>query len=199
MTFFIDSAVNKGHFLFEHQEDPVIQTVAGSEALAFLHLLDYIISRNFSPDTIIYIVEDDYLHRPGWISILREGFSLPIDYVTLYDHRDKYFLSMYRKLTARLYTTQSCHWRTTPSTTNTFATRFDTLLADLPIHRRFSQNRLISDDHRKFCRLGRKWKRRVLISPLPGWSTHVDPQFASPCIDWEILLQQEQENLPCLS
>jgi hypothetical protein len=127
-------------------------------------------------------VEDDYLHRPGWIEVLKEGFSLPADYVTLYDHRDKYFYPMYRTLDARLFVTKSCHWRTTPSTTNTFAARFGTLMQDLALQRRFSKGRSITEDHRKFCTLGKKG--RVLISPLPGWSTHVEPNYASPCIDW---------------
>lgn len=175
------------HFLIGYTKDPIVPMNEGSEAKAFLKLLDYIASQPFDPETIIYIVEDDYLHRPGWVDILKEGFSIPsVDYVTLYDHRDKYFFPMYRKLKSRLWVSQSCHWRTVPSTTNTFAVRFKTLLEDLAIHRRYSQNVSISRDHQKFCRLA--WKGRVLISPIPGWSTHVEPEFASPCIDWEQFL-----------
>ncbi len=97
---------------------------------------------------------------------------------------------MYRKLSAQLFITPSCHWRTTPSTTNTFAVRFGTLLRDLRIHRRFSQNRQISDDHRKFCCLKRRG--RILISALPGWATHAEPEYASPCIDWNMLKQPKK-------
>lgn len=190
LTFFLDtsSEEKKEHYLFHYQEDPVIQIKAGSEASAFLDLLEYITSLSLHPDTLIYIVEDDYFHRPDWVEVLKEGFSLPVDYVTLYDHRDKYFLDSYRALRSQLFITPRCHWRTTPSTTHTFAVRFQTLLEDKKIHRRFSEHRTISEDHRKFCDLHRRG--RVLISSLPGWSTHAEPPFASPCIDWEPFFQE---------
>ena len=55
-------------------------------------MLDYVTNKKFHPDTILYFVEDDYLHLPGWLDVLLEGFSIPeADYVTLYDHKDKYF------------------------------------------------------------------------------------------------------------
>ena len=184
ITFILDSAQGNAeeHFLSSSQEK-VIRIHEGGEAKAFLALLDIIASQPLHPDTIVYIVEDDYLHREGWMDILLEGFSLPhVDYVTLYDHQDKYFLPIYQGLRSQIFVTKSCHWRTIPSTTNTFAVRFDTLLEDLRIHRHFSKNRTISADHQKFCRLTNRG--RVLVSPMPGFSTHAEPEFASPCIDW---------------
>ena len=184
VTFILDTGNGKAedHFLFRTQEK-IVQIRQGSEAGAFLSLLDHISSLPLHLDTIIYIVEDDYLHREGWVNMLLEGFSLSsVDYVTLYDHRDKYILPMYRRLTSKIFVTPSSHWRTIPSTTQTFAVRMKTLLEDLEIHRRFSKNREISADHQKFCRLMRKG--RVLISPIPGFSTHAEPEFASPCINW---------------
>jgi hypothetical protein len=56
--------------------------------------------------------------------------------------------------------------------------RFSTLKEHLSIHRRFSQGRKISADHDKFCCLGKKGA--MLISPIPGWSTHAEKEFASP-------------------
>jgi hypothetical protein len=159
----------------------------GTEAGAFLALLDYLESLSLHPETPIYLVEDDYVHREGWTDVLLEGLQIPgIDYVTLYDHKDKYTDPMYQNLTSKLLLTQSCHWRTIPSTTQTFAARWKTLQRDLSIHRRYSRNRKISADHQKFLTLG-----ATLISPIPGWSTHAEPPFASPGIDWETLLQQE--------
>jgi hypothetical protein len=195
VTFFLDIAYGKyeDHFLYGHTDDRVVTVEGGSEGKAFLKLLDYIEKLDLLPDTIIYIVEDDYLHRPSWVQVLLEGFSLPnIDYVTLYDHKDKYFAPMYRKLTSQLFATSSCHWRTTPSTTNTFAMRYQTFLEDLPIHRRFSINRKISADHTKFCALSRRG--RTLISSIPGYSTHDEIEFASPCIDW---IQLENNRASC--
>lgn len=193
LTLILDTFYGKPeeHFLagFPHEKMVIIQS--GTEALSFLRLLDYIASLPLHPDTAIYVVEDDYLHRPGWIDLMREGFLVPgADYVTLYDHRDKYSFELYSKLTSRLFITPRSHWRTTPSTTHTFAVRFGTLLEDLSTHRRFSRNRSISADHAKFCCLNRKG--RLLISPIPGWSTHCELEYASPCVDWERLLAQKE-------
>lgn len=180
LTFFFDAA--KGplaeHFLKD--ETNVIQIKEGTEAGSFLRLLDYVSKLDLHPETILYFVEDDYLHRPGWLDVLLEGIQTA-EYVTLYDHKDKYFL--YPDLTSRIFVTSRCHWRTTPSTTNTFAFRYKTLIRDLSLHREFSQDRKISSDHEKFCQL--QAQGTMLISPMPGWSTHAEPEFASPCIDWE--------------
>lgn len=172
------------HFLRTEERHPVIEIQEGSEAGSFLRLLDIVSERHFTPETILYFVEDDYLHRPGWVDILLEGFQIPgVDYVTLYDHRDKYTAPAYQKLKAQLFATPSCHWRTTPSTTQTFATRWKTLQRDFSIHQRYSRGHPISRDHEKFCHLQKRGA--LLISSLPGWSTHAEPPFASPCIAWE--------------
>ncbi len=186
VTFFLDKfyPMRKAHFVKKQNEFNVIDIREGTEAGSFLRLIDYIASKDFDPETIIYIIEDDYLHREGWVEILLEGFSVPgISYVTLYDHNDKYFYPMYDDLKSKIYVTKSCHWRTTPSTTNTYAMKFRTLLEDLSIHRKYSLNCHVTADHQKFCELGELGK--ILISPMPGWSTHLEPEFAAPCIDWE--------------
>jgi hypothetical protein len=60
--------------------------------LASLDLAHRIITEKQLPeDTIFYFLEDDYLHRRGAYDILIEAFEdLKADYVTLYDHPDKY-------------------------------------------------------------------------------------------------------------
>jgi glycosyltransferase involved in cell wall biosynthesis len=180
LTFLFDAA--KGplaeHFL--KNEKNVIQIQEGSEAGSFLRLLDHVSKLDLHPETILYFLEDDYLHRPGWLPLLEEGLEIA-EYVTLYDHKDKYFL--YPELSSRIFVGAKSHWRTTPSTTNTFALRFKTLLRDLSIHRQFSENRAISTDHEKFCQLHAQGI--ILISSMPGFSTHAEPEFASPCVDWE--------------
>ncbi len=189
VTFFLDTAspMDQPHFVLEQTKYPVIQVHAGTETSSFLQLLDHVVARNFSPDTIIYFLEDDYLHRADWVDVLLEGFTIAeASYVTLFDHRDKYFLTSYRDLTAQLFHTASCHWRTTPSTTNSYAMRFGTLLKHLKIHRAYSQGRKITADHEKFLKLGKKGA--TLISPIPGWATHVEKEYTSPCVNWESLL-----------
>ncbi len=188
ITFLLDTfhPLDHEHFIMQQKKFPVIQTRQGSETGSFLFLLDHVIAQKFYPDTIIYLLEDDYLHREGWVDVLLEAFELPVDYVTLFDHRDKYTASSYKDLQARLYQTHSCHFRTTPSTTNTFAARYKTLQKDAPIHRAYSENRTITADHEKFCHLQREGA--TLISSIPGWSTHVEQEFTSPCFSWESLL-----------
>ena len=187
----MDTAKGTDHFLRRQAKYFVLEIQEGSEAGSFLRLLDHIESLQLAPETILYFVEDDYLHREGWVDVLLEGMQLPgVDYVTLYDHQDKYFLPQYWKLTSKILISPTCHWRTIPSTTQTFAVKWGRLQQDLPIHRRFSEKREISDDHGKFSLLTKLG--RTLVSPMPGWSTHAEPEFASPCIDWEALLQPKR-------
>lgn len=196
-TFLLDThfAGDSSHFIQEQTRYPVLEFDGGTETAAFLMLLDYVEKQNFSDDTILYFLEDDYIHRPGWVEVMREGFSLPgVDYLTLFDHRDKYFLESFQELQSKVYHTQTCHWRTTPSTTNTYAMRAPTLIEDLPLHQEFSQNRKISADHEKFLALGEKG--RVLISSIPGFSTHAEPEYSSPCVSWDDFGGWKTESFP---
>lgn len=195
-TFLLDThfAKSKPHFVQKQTRFPVIEIDAGEEGKSFLALLDHVMERQFSDDTILYFLEDDYLHKEGWVDVLLEGFSIrEADYVTLFDHRDKYFHEMYRDLKSRLFHTETCHWRTTPSTTNTYAMRVKTLRQDIDIHRKFSKDQKITLDHEKFLAL--KEQGRTLISSIPGWATHAEPDFASPCFDWTRILSQESLQL----
>lgn len=185
-TILYDEFYGKYTDTFLKDETPVIFK-AGGEAKSFLYTLDYVLSQDFHDETIIYFVEDDYLHRPNWETILREGFTLPVSYVTLYDHRDKYS-SMYHDLMAKILITKSSHWRPTPSTTNTFATQFKTLKKDYLIHKYFSNGVEPSADHQKFLNLNQKGQ--YLISSIPGYSTHAHLEHLSPCIDWETILKE---------
>jgi hypothetical protein len=153
---------------------------AGNEGSSFLQTLEIVMSKGFPDDTIIYFLEDDYLHRPNWCEVFLEAFTLPVHYVTLYDHLDKY--KYYPELASQIYVTPSAHWRTIPSTTNTYACRMSQLREDIDIHRKFSIGREISDDNGKFLELSRQG--RILVSSLPGWSTHCD-SYMSPVINWQ--------------
>lgn len=186
ITFFLDTFYQekKRHFLLEQKTFPVIEIKEGTEAGSFLRMLEHVSEASYDDETIIYFLEDDYLHRTGWANIIEEGLGLPgVDYLTLFDHRDKYFLPVYQDLQSKIYHTESCHWRTTPSTTNTYAMRYKTLLKHLDVHHEFSKNRKITADHEKFCRL--REMGAELISSLPGWATHAEPEFASPCFNWD--------------
>ncbi len=191
LTFLLDTfhPTSKLHFVKRQCKYPVIEISEGTETGSFLKLLDYVENLHFNDDTIIYFLEDDYLHRPGWVDVLLEGFTIEeASYVTLFDHRDKYFLPAYQDLKAKIFHTSRCHWRTTPSTTNTYAMRFKTLKSHMQMHRGFSEGRKITADHEKFLSLAKIGG--TLISPIPGWSTHVEVEYASPCFNWPELLAE---------
>lgn len=189
ITFFLDTAKQGERESFLPKEK-TIEINEGTEAGSFLRMIEYVISQKFHPDTICYFVEDDYIHKAFWVDVLLEGFSVEeANYVTLYDHRDKYFSPMYKELKSSLFVTPSCHWRQTPSTTQTFATRFKTLKKDLEVHQKYSLGRQISQDHEKFLELGKRGS--VILSSIPGFSTHAEPEFASPGTDWVSMLTKE--------
>lgn len=184
-TYFLDTHFSSGedHFIKNQDRFPVIEIDAGCEAKSFLAQLEYVVKQEMDEETVIYFLEDDYLHREGWCHVLNEGISLPgVDYVTLFDDRDKYYLEQYETLTSKLMVGPTCHWRTTPATTNTYAMKRKALLRDLEAHEAFSQDRDISADYDKFVRL--KKMGATLISPIPGWSTHIQEENMSPCLDW---------------
>jgi hypothetical protein len=187
ITVFFDGEPSSEHFVSNYN-CKIVHTNAGSEAQSFTNLIDYIIGLNLPGDEIVYIVEDDYLHRPNAMKILQEAFDcLDTDYVTLYDESAKYFPGYFEQFAygfkTNLIFTESTHWKTTPSTTNTFATRVKTLREDIEEHKKFSAPPLtISEYHKKFHAL---WaKGRMLVSSLPGYSTHVENMLMSPVFDW---------------
>jgi hypothetical protein len=184
-TIIYDEHYGKIENTFLSQEKDVHIISAGGEAKSFIMTLDYILSQNFDDDTIIYFLEDDYAHRPEWDIILQEGFTLPVSYVTLYDHRDKY-TEMYADLMSKILITNHSHWKPVPSTTQTFAVKFKTLKEDKEIHQKYSTNTEPSQDHTKFSELNQRGKH--LISCLPGYSTHSVKEWISPCINWRTYL-----------
>jgi hypothetical protein len=93
---------------------------------------------------------------------------------------------MYKDFMSKVLTTKYSHWMPTPSTTQTFATKFKTLKEDKEIHKYFSTNCEPSSDHGKFLELHKRG--RNLISSIPGYSTHAHKEFLSPCIDWSTYL-----------
>lgn len=135
---------------------------------------------------IIYFLENDYLHKPGSDKILEEGFTLGYDYVSLYDHPDKYinganpFVEDGGEVT-RLMLTDSCHWKLTNSTTMTFAAKVSTLKEDEDILRKFTSG-THPNDFPMFLAL--REKQHGLVTPVPGYSTHGETAWLSPLTDW---------------
>jgi len=182
VTILYDTHFGDSSESFFEGNDRVIKINCGTEASSFLEMLNVIQNENHEDDDIIYMLEDDYLHLPGWTNIMLEGFTLETDYISLYDHLDKY--KDYPDLLSKILVSESCHWRTVPSTCNTYACKFSTLKSDIEIHKFYSihHNSGISSDHSKFINLSQIGRR--LITPIPGYSTHCD-LLHSPTIKWE--------------
>lgn len=176
------------HFLSTKKVENV-SIEGGNDAKAFQNLLYYVYDLELDDEDIVYFVEDDYLHTPGWIDVMLDGFeNIDTDYMTLYDHPDKYYAPGYQALTSKVIATKSCHWRTTPSTTNTYAFRYKTFLKHFDIHMEFCDMELkYTRDHDKFVKLWNEGSN--LISSVPGYSTHVELPFLSPVVDWKRILE----------
>jgi len=187
-TFLLDDTGhnNSKHFLEKQFNHKVVRFQGGSEYKSFRFMLDYVSDLNLPNETIIYFLEDDYLHRTGWPGILREAYDeLDVEFVSLYDHKDKYILPMYRTLKSQIFITSSTHWRGIPSTVNTFSTRAGTLRECMPTILKYDDTgppETRPYDHYRWLELEKQGN--TLISPIPGWSTHLQPGLESPLIDW---------------
>jgi len=138
------------------------------------------------PRTPVYLVEDDFLHRPGAAAAaLADGLALGEAYVTLYDHPDKYLAPAaggnprVRRggEATRLLCGHACHWKVTNSTVMTFATTAGQLAADWRTILRHCGGRY-TDDYRLFRSLA--WRGRRLLSAVPGFATHCEAAWLSP-------------------
>jgi hypothetical protein len=135
---------------------------------------------------VVYFLENDYLHKPNSLKILLEGINMGADYVSLYDHPDKYmdganpFVEGGGEYT-KVFLSESCHWKLTNSTTMTFASKVKTLREDESILRKWT-NTTHPHDFQMFLEL--RDKGRSLITPLPGYSTHGETAWLTPLINW---------------
>jgi hypothetical protein len=167
---------------------------------SWLHVVQFALD-NFDDEQIVYLLEDDYFHLEGSANCLFEGLEIA-DYVTLYDHPDKYklasqggnpFVKDGGELSRVIHTT-STHWKTTNSTTMSFATRVKILKEDYGTWKRYTTKKIPRDFsafkhllgigsiyHRVFG------KNRKLVSPIPSLATHAEAHYLAPLVDWQKL------------
>lgn len=169
----------------ENVERAVSFISGGSGPEASRQLLDLIFDQSqHSDDDLIYILENDYLHAQNWVEKLLAVIDakIPFDYLALYDHADKYqytdsYNGKYDSLRSKIYFCNGTYWRTTPSTCFSFISRAKTLRADKFFFKKL-KDRLIQP----FLKLTRG---RILISALPGLSTHCMSRYLSPGVSWD--------------
>ena len=167
----------------------IIQFAGGSDAKSFHHTIDYILDQKYSDDDWIYFLENDYLHDANWINKLSSLINLGknLEYVSLYDHFDKYLYKQYDDLESKLFFHGNHHWRSTPSTCASFLVSSRILNEDAQIIKSSG------GDHEFFTALAEKNSRKI-ISPIPGLSTHCMIDFLSPGIDWENISNSQKFN-----
>ena len=156
------------------------------------HCFEFAVN-NFSHDTLVYFLEDDYLHLESSKIALIEGLQIA-NYVTLYDHPDKYLdgpnpYVKYNSEETRVYKTDTTHWKETNSTTMTFAASVKTIIEDKDIWWIYTEGSL-PKDFEAFTKILKvpffsfNNVKRKLISALPGLSTHTETAWISPFVDW---------------
>ena len=148
------------------------------------------IAVNLPDSEIVYFLENDYLHKPEADKIIESGFDLGFDYVTAYDHPDKYLNPIEggnpfcsgRAEDTRVYLGEHCHWKLTNSTTMTFAVKAKTLKEDEDVLRKYTST-THPYDFQMFMEL--KQKGRRLASSIPGFATHGETDYLSPLTEWK--------------
>lgn len=173
----------------------VLHTNIGSGAGTFKYMLEYIIN-NYQSSDIVYMVENDYLHKKNSKEVLLSGFELGADYVSLYDHPDKY---LHRDFggnpqvddggeITRVLLGKYSHWKLTNSTTMTFASKVETLKQDYEVISKYISG-TYPRDYEMFLEL--RSIGRSLITPLPGYSTHGETKWLSPFRNWEEVINNK--------
>ena len=169
-------------------EDCIQYVKVGHGAGTFNLALD--LALTYNDEEIVYFIENDYLHTSDAKKILKEGFDIGASFVSLYDHPDKY-LSPDRggnpycdggAEDTRVYLTDNSHWKITNSTTMTFAAKVKTLKENEKILRDFT-NETHPHDFQMFLKL--REYNQLLITPIPGRSTHGETAWLSPLIKWK--------------
>jgi hypothetical protein len=138
---------------------------------------------------VVYFLENDYLHKPHSDKVILEGLELGASFVSLYDHPDKYLPpsqggNPYCEGGAedtRVYLTESTHWKITNSTTMTFASKVSTLVRTKNVLRNYTRGSY-PEDFKMFLDL--REQRELLVTPIPGYSTHGETAWLSPLTDW---------------
>lgn len=163
----------------------VIRTCLGNSQ-SWRHALKLALAQ--PDDRAVYFMEDDFLHRAGARAALAEGLARA-DYVTLYDHPDKYMtdhpssnpIADSGGEIGRIIRTPSSHWKTTNSATMTFAATRAVLAADRAVWD-ISTTFDTPLDFQAFVTLAAG--RRSLIAPIPAFATHGEAAWLAPGVDW---------------
>ena len=167
----------------------IVHINCGNGGYSFREVYDAALKLN--DNDFVYFLEDDYIHRHHSLDVLVDGAMWNYtDYVTLYDHPDKYdnnptgINPTCRNFGENTYVfkTNMVHWKVTNSTTMTFGTFVNILKRDKDIFWKWTETGY-PYDYDIFKELGSQGK--LLSSPIPSMSTHGETKFLAPFVDWE--------------
>ena len=137
-------------------------------------------------DDIFYLCEDDYLHRPNAIALIKnlyrsgyKGFFIP------YDYPDRYTIDKGKQ--CDLVLGPNSHLRSVPSATFT-------MVADKVTWMNYKMDIIRGS---VFCDDGWTWKVFKQVNafcPIPGWTCHFQEGYVSPYIDWEEVVKWAMVN-----
>lgn len=171
----------ENNFINKYRDSYILHSInAGNDHDSFWKTWEIVKDAGVESQDLIYFLENDYLHTYCWVDKVLELYNShqEISYVSLYDHNDKYTSDMYTDLQSRIITTQTHHWRTTPSTCGSFIIKKNIFEEDYHDHVN------VFGDHQKFLDLTKN-KNRFVLTPMPGLSTHCMNNLLSPTIDWK--------------
>lgn len=117
-----------------------------------------------------YFCEDDYIHRPEAAQLVVEGLRWS-NYITLYDHPDKYIKERGYGEMGRCLKSETWHWRQTISTTCTFGANLGLLRQDMDVIRKHATGTTPAD-HAMWCELAQKQRSLTVAIPGAAFNTH---------------------------
>jgi hypothetical protein len=182
LTLALDGDINQDFTKNYQDKFTLFPTNHGSSLLSYRTLLGYIKEQFMESNELIYFLENDYLHVDNWVEKIIELYSTfsNLNYISLYDHNDKYFLPAYDNLVSKIITTENHHWRTTPSTCGSFIINRKIFEEDYDVW--FNA----VGDHNTFLHLNEN-RHRFVLTPIPGLSTHCMEGLLSPTIKWKYI------------
>lgn len=189
VTLHVVFDTSRGHlednWIFKYQQENIIfhEIEGGSmdKAAMEMYKIAKELSEDMNEDDLFMFQENDYKFQ-DWVSdihALYRYFGDQLNYVSLYDHADKYMSNVYPDLVSKIVTTSFRHWRTTPSTCGSYICTKKIFLEDYEIHTN------VIGDHNKWVYLNQE-KGRFLLTPIPSLSTHCMDGLLSPCINWDL-------------
>jgi hypothetical protein len=126
------------------------------------------------PTELHYIVEDDYLHVPDALQVMKNTLALWPNFSVSYDYPDRYI----KPIPCHVIVGKDRHWRTVESSTMTVAAigrRWLDVMPELKSIASTSNDKIFEHIY----------KQIPCISPMPGLASHMTDYHQTPLVDWD--------------